>query len=959
MSDGKIIIRGAREHNLKNISLELPRNRLIVITGLSGSGKSSLAFDTLFAEGQRRYVESLSAYARQFLQQMQKPDVESIEGLSPSISIEQRVAGSNPRSTVGTTTEIYDYLRLLFARIGTPHCPKCGKVISRQTAQSIVEKIMEFAEGTRIDILAPLVRGRKGEFQQVFDYVRKEGFVRVRVDGEIYDLEDKIPLHKNSKHDIEVVVDRLALRPQVASRLTDSVEMALKLGQGLLMVLVRGKGEKEHFFSEQNACVQCGISFGELAPRMFSFNSPYGACPACHGLGTRMNIDKDLIIPDDSLSLEDGAVYPWEFVDKPFAFYNRRLLRGLAEHCGFSMSTPYRDLPDSVKQTILCGLKGERIKAEFWRGGYPQYEGVISNLERRFHETDSPYIKKRLLEFMNEMQCPDCKGSRLRPESLGVKIQGYSIVDVCAFSIEEAGVYFAALGGNRAGGGSMGRFRGKDVGLTPQQMVIAHEVIKEIRTRLQFMLDVGIGYLTLDRTSGTLSGGEAQRIRLATQVGSGLVGVLYILDEPSIGLHQKDNEKLLNTLKKMRDLGNTVVVVEHDEATIRTADHIVDLGPGAGALGGHVVAQGTIDDILAHGDSLTGRYLRGDLRIPMPPRRRAPQPEKMLTIRGAKENNLKKINVSIPLGLFVCITGVSGSGKSTLVDDILCRALQRKLYGSRPTPGAHEALVGADLLDKVVVIDQSPIGRTPRSNAATYTGAFDFIRDLFAKLPDSKMRGYLPGRYSFNVKGGRCEVCRGDGILKIEMHFLPDVYVECEACKGARYNRETLEVKFKGKTISDVLNSTVAQALEDFKNFPLINPKLKTLDDVGLGYIKLGQSATTLSGGEAQRVKLAAELSKRATGRTLYILDEPTTGLHFADIHRLLEVLQRLVSMGNTVLVIEHNLDVIKTSDHIIDLGPEGGSRGGELVAQGTPEQLMKNPRSYTGEFLKRALCPA
>ncbi len=943
MSQDKIVIRGAREHNLKNISLEIPRNKLVVVTGLSGSGKSSLAFDTLFAEGQRRYVESLSAYARQFLQQMQKPEVESIEGLSPAISIEQRTAGSNPRSTVGTTTEIYDYLRLLYARIGVPHCPKCGREIARQSSQGIVERIMALPEGSKIDVLAPLVRGRKGEYQQIFEYARKEGYVRVRVDKEIYDLEDKIPLKKNQKHDIEVVVDRLVLKPEVRSRLNDSVETALKMGQGMVMVLVKGKGEKEHFFSELNSCPTCGISYGELAPRMFSFNSPYGACSACHGLGTRMNIDKDLIVPDDTVSLEDGAIYPWENIDKPFVFFNRRLLRGLSGHLGFAMNKPWRDLPEPVQKTIFFGLKGEKIKVEFWRGGYPQYrniefEGVIANLERRFHETDSPYIKKRLLEFMNEMTCPDCKGSRLRAESLGVKVQGRSIIDACALSIEDAKLFF------------------KGLTLTPQQRQIGQEILKEILLRLDFMIDVGIGYLTLDRSSGTLSGGEAQRIRLATQVGSGLVGVLYILDEPSIGLHQRDNEKLLNTLCRMRDLGNTVVVVEHDEATIRAADHIVDLGPGAGAQGGEIIAQGGLEDILNSERSLTGKYLRGDLRIAVPRNRRKPLASRQITVKGARENNLKNIDVSIPLGLFTCVTGVSGSGKSTLVDDILRKALQRKLYSARPTPGAHAAIGGAEHLDKVVVIDQSPIGRTPRSNPATYTGAFDFIRELFAKLPESKIRGYLPGRYSFNVKGGRCEACAGDGIIKIEMHFLPDVYVECEVCKGARYNRETLQVKYKGKTISDVLNSTVDEALADFKNFPYIEPKLRTLSEVGLGYIKLGQSATTLSGGEAQRIKLAAELSKRATGKTLYMLDEPTTGLHFADIHRLLEVLQKLVALGNTVLVIEHNLDVIKCADHIIDLGPEGGGRGGRLVASGTPEQIAANPKSYTGQFLKPAL---
>jgi len=943
MSLDKIVIKGAREHNLKNIDLVIPRDKLVVITGLSGSGKSSLAFDTIFAEGQRRYVESLSAYARQFLAQMQKPEVDYIEGLSPAISIEQRTSGSNPRSTVGTTTEIYDYMRLLFARIGVPYCPNCGKKIDRQSAQEIVDRVLELPDGTRLEIMAPLIRGRKGEHQGVIDLIRKEGFVKVRVDGKMYDINEEIPLKKNIKHTIEAVVDRLTVKPEARARLNDSIEIALKLGEGLITINAKDSKTGEKFFSELNACADCGISFGELTPRVFSFNSPYGACQSCHGLGTRMNIDPDLIVPDKNLSLEDGAIYPWQNIDKPFAYYNRRLLKGLAEKMGFNIGTPYKELPDAVRKTVLYGLKGETVKAQFWHGGYPQYrdvefEGVIPNLERRYHETDSPYIKKQLLDYMNEMVCPDCNGSRLRPESLAVKIAERSIVDLCAMAVSDLRHFF------------------DDLKLTDYEKNVAHEIIKEIKERLGFMINVGIGYLTIDRQSGTLSGGEAQRIRLATQVGSGLVGVLYILDEPSIGLHQRDNEKLLATLQKMRDLGNTVLVVEHDEATIRMADHVIDMGPGAGAAGGRIIAQGALDDILRSKESLTGQYLRGDLFIRVPAKRRPIDPKKCLLIKGARENNLKNIDVKIPLGVLVAITGVSGSGKSTLVDDILRKGLERKINRSRIKPGKHDGITGIEHIDKIAVIDQSPIGRTPRSNPATYTGAFAHIRDLFAKLPESKMRGYGPGRYSFNVKGGRCEACRGDGIIKIEMHFLPDVYVQCEVCKGQRYNRETMQVKYKGKTISEILSSTVDEALDYFKNIPAIRPKLETLSGVGLGYIQLGQSATTLSGGEAQRVKLSAELSKRATGKTLYILDEPTTGLHFADIQKLLDVLHRLTDMGNTVVIIEHNLDVIKTADHIVDLGPEGGDKGGEIIAEGRPEEIVRNKKSYTGMFLKEVL---
>lgn len=935
----KIIIKGAKEHNLKNIDLELPRNKLIVITGLSGSGKSSLAFDTIYAEGQRRYVESLSAYARQFMEQMQKPDVEYITGLSPAISIEQRTASANPRSTVATTTEIYDYLRLLYSRIGIPHCYRCGFPIKRQSVQEIVDRLMEM-EGKRLQILAPLVRGRKGEYEELFQQIQKQGFVRVRVDGKIYDLSEPITLKKTQKHDIEVVVDRFILTSEIKSRLTDSVETALKLASGLVIVSTDGM---DRLFSQLNACTRCGISYGELSPRMFSFNSPYGACPSCHGLGVRLSPDPELIIPDKNRTLREGAIVPWQEVDIPSLNYNRRILEALSKQYKFSLDVPYKDLPQRIKQIILYGTKGEKIKVPYWREGreffeLEEFQGVIKNIEQRYHQTESEYIREGLSRYMSELVCPDCQGARLRPEARAVYIQGKSIVDICRMSITDAKKFFT------------------DIKLTQKETVIAHEIIKEIRQRLDFMINVGLGYLTLERQSSTLAGGEAQRIRLATQVGSSLVGVIYILDEPSIGLHQRDNQKLLDTLCKLRDLGNTVIVVEHDEATIRTADYIVDLGPGAGINGGYVVACGSLQDIMNCPESLTGKYLKKELQIPVPKTRKPVKSGYYLEISGVRTNNLKNITVRIPLGLFVCITGVSGSGKSSLVNDTLFKALSKLLYMSKEKPGDYDRINGLENIDKVIVIDQSPIGRTPRSNPATYTGVFTFIRDLFSQLPEAKIRGYGPGRFSFNVKGGRCDACNGDGIIKIEMHFLPDVYVECEVCKGKRFNRETLEVRYKGKNIADVLESTVDEALEHFKHIPHIKAKLQTLKDVGLGYIHLGQSATTLSGGEAQRIKLARELSRIATGRTLYILDEPTTGLHFADIQRLLDVLHRLRDAGNTILVVEHNLDVIKTADYIIDLGPEGGDCGGYIVAEGTPEEITKVENSYTGRFLKEVL---
>jgi excinuclease ABC subunit A len=934
----KIIIKGAREHNLKNISLEIPRDKLVVITGLSGSGKSSLAFDTIYAEGQRRYVESLSAYARQFMEQMQKPDVEYIGGLSPAISIEQRNASSNPRSTVATITEIYDYLRLLYSRIGIPYCYKCGLPIKKQSVQEIVDQILLSPAGKKIQILAPLVQGRKGEYNEVFEQIRKQGFVRARVDGTVYDLTEKISIKKTQKHNIDVVIDRLILSPEIKSRIADSVETAIKLTNGIVVMHIEGEGDR--LFSQLNACTTCGISYGELSPRMFSFNSPYGACPSCHGLGARLTPDPDLIIPDKNKSLQEGAIVPWQEVDIPSLNYNRRILDALAKQYKFSLDVPYKELPQKIKNIILYGKKGDKIKVPYWKEGreliqLEEFNGVISNLEQRYLQTESEYIREGLAVYMNELACPDCNGARLKPESRSIFIHNKSIVDVCSMSVLSAKDFFV------------------NIVLTEKEKHIAHEIIKEIRERLDFMINVGLGYLTLNRKSATLAGGEAQRIRLATQVGSSLVGVIYILDEPSIGLHQRDNKRLLDTLLKLKELGNTVIVVEHDEETIRMADYIVDLGPGAGIHGGHIIAKGTLQDILDSPKSLTGQYLNGKLKIQIPKNRRPVQSDYTLKISGIRTNNLKNVTVDIPLGLFVCITGVSGSGKSSFINDTLYKALSKIFYMSKERPGEYDEIKGIDNIDKVIVIDQSPIGRTPRSNPATYTGVFTFIRDLFSQLPDAKMRGYGPGRFSFNVKGGRCDACGGDGIIKIEMHFLPDVYVECEVCKGKRFNRETLEVRYKGKNISEVLEATVDEALEHFKHIPHIKVKLETLSDVGLGYIHLGQSATTLSGGEAQRIKLARELSKQATGRTLYILDEPTTGLHFADIQRLLDVLHRLRDAGNTILVVEHNLDVIKTADHIIDLGPEGGDGGGRIVAQGTPEEIVKVKESYTGQFLK------
>lgn len=923
-----IYVKGAREHNLKNLDIRLPRDKMIVITGLSGSGKSSLAFDTIYAEGQRRYVESLSSYARQFLEQLHKPDLEYIEGLSPAISIEQRNAGANPRSTVGTQTEVYDYLRLLFSKIGRPHCYKCGRKISQQSAQEIAENVLKFNKGARLIVLAPLVRGRKGEYKEVFRGIEKEGFVRARVDGKITDVEDPPALNKKRKHTIEIVVDRLVLKDDIGKRLTDSIETALRSGGGTVIVSVGDdKSSTDHIFSEKYACIHCGISYEEPAPRAFSFNSPYGACPKCGGLGNRMEIDPELVVPDKSRPLI-SAIQPWRRGGRGIVLYYRRLLRSLARDYDFSVDTPFGELDKDIKRIVLFG----EDEPDGW------FEGIVPNLHRRFQETESEFIKTEINKYMSVLPCVECHGARLRKESLAVTVNAKNIIDISAMSIKDSREFF------------------ENLDLTREERLISHQVLKEIKMRLSFMGNVGLDYLTLDRVSSTLSGGEAQRIRLATQIGAGLMGVLYILDEPSIGLHQKDNTKLLDTLISLRDLGNTLLIVEHDEATIRKADHIVDLGPGAGEHGGRIVANGPLEEILKCEESLTGRYLTGRLKIPVPDRRRLPSEGKSLTVLGAREHNLKGIDVKIPLGLFVCVTGVSGSGKSTLIDEILYRALARKFYRSREKPGKHKSIKGMDNIDKVIVIDQSPIGRTPRSNPATYTGLFGPVRTLFSKLPEARVRGYSPGRFSFNVKGGRCEACTGDGTKKIEMHFLPDVYVECEVCKGRRFNEGTLQVRYKGKTISDVLNMSVSEALELFRNIPPIKSKLQTLNDVGLGYIKLGQSATTLSGGEAQRVKLASELTKRATGNTLYLLDEPTTGLHFADIDKLLSVLQRLVSTGNTVLVIEHNLDVIKTADYIIDLGPEGGDAGGEVVAAGTPEEIVKVPASYTGKYLKKLL---
>ena len=943
-----IIIAGARQHNLKNIHLSLPREKLIVVTGLSGSGKSSLAFDTIYAEGQRKYVESLSAYARQFLEQLQKPDVDYIEGLSPAIAIEQRSAGSNPRSTIATTTETYEYLRLLFANIGKPHCYRCGRPITTQTTSQIVDQILDSGDGTQLMLLAPLVRKRKGEFRDVFARIKREGFVRARADGEILDVSEPVKLDKRRNHDIELVVDRLIASAKTRARLADSVETTLKWGSGLLMLLYRKVTTpvtapwSERLFSSQNACPECGISYGEFTPRHFSFNSPDGACRTCHGLGTKPFFDPDLVVPDRNKSVADGAIVAWRRGGRRLLIYYRMLLRGLAKHYGVDLEAPFKDLPENVQKGLLYGSGDEKIAFTYWRKGAwrkmeKPFEGVIPNLERLYEETDSEFTKTRLQQFMVAMQCPDCKGARLRPESLAVTVGDKSIIDLTRMSIEEALGFLASLE------------------LTKFEQEIAGEIVKEVRSRLTFLKNVGLSYLTLDRQSDTLSGGEAQRIRLATQVGAGLVGVLYVLDEPSIGLHQRDNHRLLDTLKGLRDLGNTVIVVEHDEDTIRAADFIVDLGPGAGLHGGHLVAAGSLQEILDSPKSLTGRYLRGELQIPVPKTRRLPK-RGWLTVRGARENNLKNIDVRFPLGTLICVTGVSGSGKSTLVDEILRKALFRRFYRAKDRPGAHDQIVGLEELDKVIVIDQSPIGRTPRSNPATYTGAFNHIRTLFAQLPNARVRGYGPGRFSFNVKGGRGETCQGDGIIKIEMHFLPDVYVTCEQCGGKRYSRETLEITYKGRNIADVLDMTVDEAEEFFRVVPKVRDILQTLQEVGLGYLKIGQQATTLSGGEAQRVKLSTELAKKATGRTLYILDEPTTGLHFADIAKLLEVLTKLRDAGNTVLVIEHNLDVIKCADWIIDLGPEGGAAGGRIVAEGPPERICQVPQSYTGQFLQKAV---
>ena len=933
-----IYIKGACENNLKNIDVEIPRNKMVVITGLSGSGKSSLAFDTIYAEGQRRYVESLSSYARQFLGLLEKPDVEYITGLSPAISIDQKTTSRNPRSTVGTVTEIYDYFRLLFARIGVPHCPECGKEISQQTVENMVDSILSLEEGTRIQLLAPVVRGRKGEFTKLIADARKSGYVRLRIDGVVMDINEDIQLEKNKKHSIEIVVDRLIVKPNIQKRLADSIETVLRISDGILLVDVIG-GE-EILFSQNFACPDCGISIESLTPQMFSFNNPFGACPKCSGLGYFRKIDPDLVITDYSKSLAEGAINPtgWDLSNSDT--YNSIFLRALAKHYGFDINTPVGKLPKNILRKILYGTGKEKIKVTFDKdsrsGSFlSEFEGVITTMERRYNGTISDGMKEFYEEYMSDISCPECNGDRLKKESLAVTVGGKNIAELTKMPIKDCIEFFSTLE------------------LTSMETLIAQQILKEIKARLKFLVDVGLDYLTLSRSAGTLSGGEAQRIRLATQIGSGLTGVLYILDEPSIGLHQRDNSRLLTTLKHLRDLGNTVIVVEHDEETITTADYIIDMGPGAGIHGGYVVAQGTLGDILKNNESITGQYLSGKKAIVAPGERRIPN-GKDLVVLGASENNLKKINVTFPLGLFICVTGVSGSGKSSLVNQILYKELASKLNRAKTKPGAHEAIRGLQHLDKVIDINQAPIGRTPRSNPATYTGVFDQIRRLFASTNDAKMRGYNPGRFSFNVKGGRCEACKGDGLIKIEMHFLPDVYVPCEVCKGKRYNRETLEVKYKGKNIADVLGMTVNEAVDYFKNIPSIARKINTLKDVGLGYIKLGQSSTTLSGGEAQRVKLATELSKRSTGKTLYILDEPTTGLHFADIHKLIEVLHKLVDAGNTVVVIEHNLDVIKTADHIIDLGPEGGDGGGTVIATGTPEMVAANPKSHTGQYLRK-----
>ncbi len=939
-----IFVKGAREHNLKNIDVEIPRDKLVVITGLSGSGKSSLAFDTIYAEGQRRYVESLSAYARQFLGQMEKPEVDYIEGLSPAISIDQRTTSRNPRSTVGTVTEIYDYLRLLYARIGVPHCPECGKEITQQTVDQIVDRIMSLEEGTRVQLLAPVVRGRKGEYHKLIEDARKGGYVRIRVDGEVLDINSEINLDKNKKHNIEIVVDRLVVRPDIHKRLADSLETVLHLSGGIALADVTGDaaGRDELIFSQNFSCTECGISIEELAPRMFSFNSPFGACPSCTGLGTLLKIDPDLVMPDRTRSLSEGAIAVNGWNVESEDAYARMYFKSLAQRYGFSLDTPIEQLPQEVLDIIMYGTRGERIKVDFEReygsGSYSTpFEGVINVTERRYKETQSEGMKQYYEQFMSSNPCPVCKGARLKKESLAVTVGGMNIQELCHKPVADIRAFF------------------KGLDMTERQKLISHQILKEIDARLGFMVDVGLDYLTLSRSAGSLSGGEAQRIRLATQIGSGLMGVLYILDEPSIGLHQRDNGRLLETLKKMRDLGNTLIVVEHDEETMYAADHIIDMGPGAGAHGGNIVAVGTVEDIKQCEQSITGRYLSGRMKIEIPASRRKSD-GRFIEVRGARENNLKNIDVKIPLGVLTCVTGVSGSGKSSLVSEILYKKLASELNRARVRPGDHDGIGGLKYLDKVINIDQSPIGRTPRSNPATYTGVFDLIRQVFTATTEARMRGYKAGRFSFNVRGGRCEACGGDGIIKIEMHFLPDVYVPCEVCKGRRYNRETLEVRYKGRNIAEVLDMTVEEALSFFENIPRISRKLQTLYDVGLGYIKVGQPSTTLSGGEAQRVKLATELSKKSTGSTMYILDEPTTGLHIADVHKLVEILQRLVEGGNSVIVIEHNIDVIKTADHIIDLGPEGGNNGGWIVAEGTPEEVACNTNSYTGAFLKNAL---
>jgi excinuclease ABC subunit A len=937
----KIIIKGAKVHNLKNVDLEIPRDKFVIFTGLSGSGKSSLAFDTIYAEGQRRYMESLSSYARQFLGQMDKPDVEYIEGLSPAISIDQKTTSKNPRSTVGTVTEIYDYMRLLYSKVGKPHCPKCGKEIAQQTVDQMVDKILEMEEKTKIQVLAPVIRGKKGENVKVLENIKKSGFVRVRIDGKTYDLqEEEIKLAKTTKHTIEAVVDRLVIKPDIRSRLAESIETALKLAEGIVIINVIG-GE-DIMFSENFACADCGISIGELSPRMFSFNSPFGKCDTCEGLGMLLEIDPDLVIPDKTKSILEGAVAPWGSGMLREDSWTHSILKALEKEYKFRIDTPVDKLDPQVVDILLYGIKGDKIKVKYTRDNGTMefnhaFEGVINNLKRRYRETTSNYMKNEIEGYMTESPCPECNGDRLRPEVLAVTVGGLNIAELCKLSVKDEYGFFSSLE------------------LSEKDNKISEQILKEIKNRLSFLMNVGLDYLNLWRNAGTLSGGEAQRIRLATQIGSSLMGVLYILDEPSIGLHQRDNNRLIETLKKLRDIGNTLIVVEHDEDTMKEADFIVDIGPGAGEHGGEIVAAGSLEDIMNCERSITGQYLSGKKKIEVPAVRREPS-DKFITVTEAAENNLKGIDVKFPIGLFTCVTGVSGSGKSTLVNEILYKGLNKAVNKSRDIPGWHKAIIGTEHIDKIIDIDQSPIGRTPRSNPATYTGVFDIIRDVFANTTEAKIRGYKPGRFSFNVKGGRCEACSGDGIIKIEMQFLSDVYVPCEVCKGKRYNRETLEVRYKGKTIDDVLNMTVAEALEFFENLPRIKNKIQTLKDVGLGYVRLGQPSTQLSGGEAQRIKLAAELSRRSTGKTLYILDEPTTGLHVDDVKRLIDILQRIVDTGNTVIVIEHNLDVIKNADYIIDLGPEGGDKGGEIVAVGKPEEIIKIKGSYTGQYLKKML---